>query len=82
MQGTVSAFDAQTHTGTVLLDDGSEVPFTATAFAASGLHTLRLGQRLRLELEGTGTNRRIGFLNLVTLADDPDLRRRVAPRHG
>jgi hypothetical protein len=36
--------------GTVLLDDGTPLPFDAPAFAASGLRFLRLGQRLRVEV--------------------------------
>ena len=48
MQGPVATFDADTHTGTLLLDDGSELPFPAAAFDASGLRLLRLGQRLTI----------------------------------
>jgi 2-phospho-L-lactate guanylyltransferase len=46
MQGTIATFDAETHTGTLLLDDGSELSFPAAAFDASGLRLLRLGQRV------------------------------------
>jgi 2-phospho-L-lactate/phosphoenolpyruvate guanylyltransferase len=49
VQATVATFDLGTRAGTVLLDDGREVAFAATAFAASGLRQLRLGQRVRLE---------------------------------
>jgi 2-phospho-L-lactate guanylyltransferase len=55
MQGTVATFDAQTHTGTLLLDDGSELPFPAAAFDASGLRLLRLGQRLSISAGPDGT---------------------------
>ncbi|WP_233625324.1 cold-shock protein [Actinoplanes sp. ATCC 53533] len=48
MQGTVATFDADTHTGTLLLDDGSELAFPAAAFDASGLRLLRLGQRVTI----------------------------------
>ncbi|MFI7547381.1 cold-shock protein [Actinoplanes sp. NPDC049599] len=48
MQGTVATFDAQTRNGTLLLDDGSELPFPAAAFDASGLRLLRLGQRVSI----------------------------------
>jgi cold shock CspA family protein len=54
MQGTVATFDAQTHTGTLLLDDGSELAFPAAAFDRSGLRLLRLGQRLTVETDGAG----------------------------
>ncbi len=49
-QGTVKHFDADTATGTVLLDDETEVVVDAETFAASGLQELRIGQRVRLEL--------------------------------
>ncbi|WP_141577627.1 hypothetical protein [Actinomadura sp. WMMA1423] len=52
MQGTVKAFDARTRSGSVLLDDGTELPFDAEAFAAGGLRLLRFGQRVNLALAG------------------------------
>ncbi|GGL87028.1 hypothetical protein GCM10012279_00850 [Micromonospora yangpuensis] len=54
MQGTVATFDATTRSGVLLLDDGTELPFPARAFDASGLRLLRLGQRLRVETDPTG----------------------------
>lgn len=59
MQGTVATFDTQTRSGTLLLDDGTEVEFDTAAFDASGLRLLRLGQRLRVEYDGTGAVRRV-----------------------
>ena len=56
MQGTVSEFDTATGSGAVLLDNGTRVPFPAAAFAASGLRLLRVGQRVRLEQAGPGSN--------------------------
>ena len=55
MQGTVATFDPDSRTGTLLLDDGTELPFPASAFARSGLRLLRLGQRLRIEADDSGT---------------------------
>ncbi|GAA5182104.1 hypothetical protein GCM10023322_18310 [Rugosimonospora acidiphila] len=49
MQGTVASYDPDGRSGTVLLDDGTEVAFPANAFDASGLRLLRPGQRVRLE---------------------------------
>lgn len=54
MQGTVATFDAKTRSGTLLLDDGTELPFPAAAFARSGLRLLRLGQRVSVETDATG----------------------------
>lgn len=49
-QATAAGFSAQTRTGTVLLDDGTSLPFDAEAFDGSGLRTLRPGQRLRVRI--------------------------------
>ena len=49
MQGTVASYDAGERSGTVLLDDGTELAFPTSAFDASGLRLLRPGQRVRLE---------------------------------
>ncbi|MEU4568413.1 cold-shock protein [Micromonospora sp. NPDC023956] len=54
MQGTVATFDGTTRTGTLLLDDGSELSFPAGAFDASGLRLLRLGQRVRVDRDAAG----------------------------
>lgn len=66
-QGTVKHFDIETNTGTVLLDDQEEIPIDAETFAASGLLELRLGQRVRFELDEDGGVRQIRRLNLVSL---------------
>jgi 2-phospho-L-lactate guanylyltransferase len=50
MQATVHRFDPETHTGSVLRDDGVELRFEAPAFDASGLRLLRLGQRLSVDV--------------------------------
>lgn len=54
MQGTVATFDEREHTGTVLLDDGTEITFDGPAFDASGLRHLRLGQRVKLDHDAAG----------------------------
>jgi 2-phospho-L-lactate guanylyltransferase len=54
MQATVATFDVRRRTGTLLCDDGNEVSFPATAFDASGLRLLRLGQRVRVDYDEAG----------------------------
>nr|WP_085985714.1 cold-shock protein [Longispora albida] len=54
MQGTVATWNPETHAGTVLLDDGRELEFPASAFEASGLRLLRLGQRVTLNTDEQG----------------------------
>lgn len=63
MQGTVRTYDAGTRSGSVLLDDGTELPFDATAFDAGGLRMLRFGQRVNLALDDTD---RVSVITLST----------------
>jgi len=55
----VATFDGRTRTGTLLLDDGTELAFPAPAFEASGLRLLRLGQRIRIDTDESGAVIRI-----------------------
>ncbi|MFF3764903.1 hypothetical protein ACFYYR_12555 [Streptomyces sp. NPDC001922] len=67
MQATAYTYDSDTRTGSVLLDDGTPVPFGAEAFDAGGLLLLRPGQRVRIDVEGEGEGRRITLVTLQTL---------------
>jgi hypothetical protein len=53
MQGTVSTFDPGTRSGTLLLDDGTQL--------VSGLRQLRLGQRLSIETGPGDEVQRVGI---------------------
>jgi cold shock CspA family protein len=64
MQGTVATFDPQSHTGTLLLDDGTELAFPAEAFRSSGLRLLRLGQRVTIDADPAGPVRRISVAGI------------------
>ncbi|MEU6321441.1 hypothetical protein [Streptomyces sp. NPDC047009] len=66
MQATAYTYDPETHTGQVLLDDGTPVPFDARAFEAGGLRLLRPGQRVRIETEGEGEARHVTLVTLYT----------------
>lgn len=68
MQATVSSFDAASSSGSVLLDDGVELSFEASALAGSGLRLLRPGQRVRLETSGEGVDRQVLALQILTLS--------------
>ncbi|KUN96262.1 hypothetical protein [Streptomyces caeruleatus] len=67
MQATAYTYDENTRCGSVLLDDGTPVPFDAPAFDAGGLRLLRPGQRVRIETEGEGEALRITLVTLQTL---------------
>ncbi|MET9296958.1 hypothetical protein [Streptomyces sp. NPDC003077] len=70
MQATAYTYDAHTRTGSVLLDDGTPLPFDTAAFDAGGLRLLRPGQRVRIEVEdqpATGNTTPGQRIVLVTL---------------
>lgn len=56
MQATVRNFDAATRSGSVFLDDGTEIPFGAAAFDAGPLRLLRPGQRVNIVINGDGVS--------------------------
>ena len=66
MQATAFTYDAESRSGSVLLDDGTPLPFDGAAFDAGGLRLLRAGQRVRIEVEGSGDERRVSFVTLQT----------------
>ena len=67
MQATVATFDPESWSGSVLLDDGVELPFTAEALQGTGLRLLRPGQRVRLDLT-EGSAPVVRHLQILTLA--------------
>ena len=80
MQATVRSFDAVTRSGTVLLDDGTELPYDADAFDAGQIRLLRVGQRVRIEIDGTSRetarpdvdippDATVTYLTILTLPD-------------
>ncbi len=67
-QGTVKSFDPVTKAAVVLDDALSEFLVDPETFAASGLRELRLGQRVRFEVEQhPGSPPRVTNLNIVSL---------------
>ncbi|WP_329172908.1 hypothetical protein OG754_12410 [Streptomyces decoyicus] len=67
MQATAYTYDSETRSGSVLLDDGTPLPFDAAAFDAGGLLLLRPGQRVRIDVTGEGADRHIALITLQTL---------------
>lgn len=68
-QGSVHTFEQMSGAGSVLLDTGEELPFSAEAFAASGLRLLRAGQRVSLDQDDRGEITRV-FIRGIG-ADEP-----------
>jgi len=57
MQASVHQYNDETGSGSVLLDDGREVPFDGKVLDASGLRRLRPGQRVSIEMSATALTR-------------------------
>lgn len=55
MQATVESYDAETESGTVILDDGLRLRFDAAVFAGSGARMLRPGQRVFVDADQAGS---------------------------
>jgi hypothetical protein len=68
VQATVFEFDERAGGGSVVLDTGRRLPFSAEAFAASGLRLLRAGQRVRLDVSADGV---VTALTIATLPPPP-----------
>ena len=66
-QGTIRDFDEQERTGSLLMDDRTEVAIDATSVEGSGLRGLRIGQRVRLDLVEEGGRKVARTLRIVTL---------------
>jgi cold shock CspA family protein len=65
-QGTIKDFDEKTRTGSLLMDDRTEVAIEAASTAGAGIRTLRIGQRVRFELEDRDGQSVARRLRLVT----------------
>ena len=65
-QGTVKDFDGSTRSGSLLMEDRTEVAIDATSLEGAGVRLLRLGQRVRFELVDEGGRKVARSLRLVT----------------
>ena len=68
LPATCRDHDPVTRTGSVLLDDGTLLRYSATAFDAGGLLLLRSGQRVRIRLDVTTEQPRVIAVTLATFA--------------
>ncbi|MEO8555784.1 MAG: hypothetical protein ABI474_03850 [Actinomycetota bacterium] len=57
MQASVHRYDDESGSGSVLLDDGREIPFEGNILDASGLRLLRPGQRVSIQMSETALTR-------------------------
>jgi cold shock CspA family protein len=66
-QGTIKEFDDQSRTGSLLMEDRSEVRIDATSLEGGGIRTLRLGQRVKFSLADEAGTKVARSLRLVTV---------------
>lgn len=66
-QGTIRDFDEATRSGTLLMDDRTEVQIDPSSVEGAGIITLRIGQRVRFELADESGRKIARTLRLVTL---------------
>jgi cold shock CspA family protein len=66
-QGTIKEFDADARTGSLLMEDRTEVHIDATSLEGSGLRYLRLGQRVKFDVVEEGGRKLARTLRIVTL---------------
>lgn len=66
-QGTVKDFQTTTKTGSIMTDAQVELPIDRETFMDSGLLELRLGQRVRFELEEVDGDERVRNLRLISI---------------
>ncbi|MGZ4115601.1 MAG: hypothetical protein ACXVQU_01660 [Actinomycetota bacterium] len=65
-QGTIRDYEAETRTGSLVLDDGTEVGIDATSVEGAGILDLRIGQRVRFDVVDEGGRKIARTLRLVT----------------
>jgi cold shock CspA family protein len=70
MQASVHRYHDESGSGSVLLDDGREIPFDGKVMDASGLRLLRPGQRVSIEMSATALTR----LWIVGIGDGEPIR--------
>jgi cold shock CspA family protein len=70
MQASVHRYDDELGSGSVLLDDGREIPFDTAVMDASGLRLLRPGQRVSITMNDMALTR----LWIVGIGDSEPIR--------
>jgi len=66
-QGTIKDYDGAGRTGSLLMDDRSEVAIDATSLEGAGLRTLRIGQRVKFDLAEEAGRKVARSLRIVTI---------------
>jgi cold shock CspA family protein len=65
-QGTIKDYDPRSRTGTLFMDDESEVHIDATSVEGAGIRTLRIGQRVKFDVAEESGKKMARTLRIVT----------------
>lgn len=65
-QGTIKDYDPRSRTGTLFMDDESEVHIDATSVEGAGIRILRIGQRVKFDVAEVGGKKMARTLRIVT----------------
>jgi cold shock CspA family protein len=65
-QGTIKVYDPNARSGVILDDTKNEIPFDWDSFRDSRLRELRIGQRVKFELEGQTPSQKVRKLTIVS----------------
>jgi cold shock CspA family protein len=66
-QGTVRDYDIEARSGSLLMEDRTEVHIDETSIEGSGIRYLRLGQRVKFDLVEEGGRKVARTLRIVTI---------------
>ena len=67
-QGTVKHYDLETHHGSLLMDDRTEVAIDPASTEESEIRYLRVGQRVDFRIEDAGERKVARGLHIVTFS--------------
>ena len=66
-QGTIKEYDESSHSGSLLMEDRSEIAIDITSLEGAGIRTLRIGQRVKFDLADEGGKKVARSLRIVTI---------------
>jgi cold shock CspA family protein len=65
-QGTIKDYDPERRSGSLLMDDRTEVHIDPTSVEGAGIRYLRIGQRVKFDLAEEGGRKVARTLRIVT----------------
>ena len=65
-QGTIKDYDDDSRTGSLLMEDRTEVRIDPTSIEGAGIRYLRIGQRVKFDLVEEGGSKVARTLRIVT----------------